>query len=248
MTLTPCYLTTLFSGNFEYLSKEDNMEKHPVQIKSIGFINHDVLHIETEKPVNYKYTPGQATHMRIDRDGIRDEKGAFTFTNLPEEKHLEFTIKTYPSHDGMTDKLRTLKAGDTLILEEVYGVIEYKGEGVFIAGGAGITPFISIFKMLAQEKRIGGNKLIFANKRKEDIILKDTFEPILGENFINILSDEKTDEYAKGKVDEAFLQQQVNDFSKYFYVCGPPKMIDAVEKSLKELGATESQIIKENLG
>ena len=224
------------------------MEKrHPVKIKSIGFINHDVLHVVTEKPDNYDYTPGQATHVRIDRDGVRDEKGAFTFTNLPEEDHLEFTIKTYPSHDGVTDKFRTLKEGDTLLLEEVYGVIEYKGKGVFIAGGAGITPFLAIIKMLVKEKKIEGNTLIFANKKKEDIILKDTFEPVLGENFINILSDEKIDKYAHGEVDKEFLKEKINDFSQYFYVCGPPKMIDSVEKDLKALGVKQSQIVKEDL-
>ena len=141
------------------------------------------MHLETEKPENYIYTPGQATPVRIDKDGWRDEKGAFTFTNLPDEDHLEFTIKSYPSHDGVTERMVSLSEGDTLILEEVYGELEYMGKGVFIAGGAGITPFIAIFKDLVNKNEIDGNTLICANQKKEDIFMQETFDSILGENF-----------------------------------------------------------------
>jgi predicted ferric reductase len=41
-------------------------------------------------------------------------------------------------------RIRKLKHGDELIIRDVWGAIEYKGEGVFIAGGAGVTPFIAI--------------------------------------------------------------------------------------------------------
>ncbi|HAQ70567.1 hypothetical protein N9545_08400 [Salibacteraceae bacterium] len=82
--------------------------------------------------------------------------------------------------------------GDELIIGESWGTIGYKGEGTFISGGAGVTPFISIIRHLHFKNEIGNNKLIFANKQKSDIILQREFEAILGENFINILSDEKT--------------------------------------------------------
>jgi ferredoxin-NADP reductase len=52
------------------------------------------------------------------------------------------------------------------------GRIEYKGEGVFIAGGAGVTPFIAILRQLQAENKIANNKLIFTNKTANDIILK----------------------------------------------------------------------------
>jgi ferredoxin-NADP reductase len=57
-------------------------------------------------------------------------------------------------------------------LHDVFGAIAYKGQGVFIAGGAGVTPLICIFRNLQLKNEIRGNMLIFANKTKEDIILK----------------------------------------------------------------------------
>ncbi len=83
-----------------------------------------------------------------------------------------------------------------MILHEVFGTSTYKDEGVFIAGGAGVTPFISIFKQLEKLNQIGNNKLILANKSKADIILEAYFSKILGGNFINILSDEIIPNYS----------------------------------------------------
>ena len=116
------------------------MEQHLVKIKSIDKVTHDVLQIVTERPQGYKFTPGQATEVSINKSGWQEEKRPFTFTCLPDDDYLEFTIKTYPSHKGVTNELLQLKQNDELILHDVFGAIAYKGEGIFIAGGAGVTP------------------------------------------------------------------------------------------------------------
>ncbi|MDD2279144.1 MAG: FAD-binding oxidoreductase [Bacteroidales bacterium] len=217
-----------------------------IKVKSVAKATHDVLRIITEKPPHYQYEPGQATELAINKPEWQNEKRPFTFTSLPQDdNYLEFTIKTYPQHKGVTNELLKLNEGDELIIDDPWGTIGYKGEGVFIAGGAGITPFISIFRHLKSINKIGGNKLIFANKAKADIINENEFQKMLGDNFINILSDEKIDGYAHGFITEDFLKQVISDTSKHFYVCGPPVMMDIVEKQLKHLNVDEKQIVKE---
>jgi len=221
------------------------MENFNVKIISIGHITHDVLQIFTEKPQQLDFTPGQATEISINKDGWQNEKRPFTFTSLPNDDYLQFTIKTYPSHKGVTNELLQLKANDELILNDVFGAIAYKNEGVFIAGGAGVTPFISIFRYLRSKNNIGDNKLIFANKTRDDIILKYEFNYALGKNFINILSGEEEKGYAHGYITENFLKAHITDFNKNIYLCGPPPMMDAVEKILFNLHIDEKLIIKE---
>ncbi len=221
------------------------MKQHIVKIKSIDKVTHDVLKIVTEKPKKYIFTPGQATEVSINKNAWKDKKNPFTFTRLPEDNYLEFIIKTYPSHKGVTNELLYLKINDELILHEVFGAIAYKGEGVFIAGGAGVTPFISIFRDLQSKKKIGGNKLIFANKKKKDIILENEFKKLLGNNFINILSDEKVQGYANGKITENFITANSDGINKLFYLCGPQLMMEAIEKQLANLQINEKSIIKE---
>ena len=221
------------------------METHTVKIHSIKNVTHDVLQIVVERPPGYDFTPGQATEVSINKDKWKEEKRPFTFTSLPDARFLEFTIKTYPARKGVTNELLTLKPGDELILHDVWGAISYKGEGVFIAGGAGVTPFLSIFRYLQVSNKIGGNKLIFANKTKADIIHENEFKKMLGNSFINILSDEKVEGYAHGFINKDFLSSTIKHFDQTFYVCGPPAMMDAVQGYLADLGVTNNSVVVE---
>lgn len=219
--------------------------EHIIKVKSVDKVTFDVLKIITEKPKNFIFEPGQATEVAINKIGWQNEKRPFTFTSIPENEYLEFVIKTYPSHQGVTNELLKLKKDDELIIGESWGSINYKGEGIFIAGGAGVTPFISIFRNLQSKNEIGSNKLIFANKTQADIINKHEFKKILGKNFINILSGEKIDKYAYGYITGDFLKESITKSNNYFYVCGPQPMMEAVEKQLANLKVPSEAIIKE---
>lgn len=221
------------------------MEEYIVKILSIDQVTHDVKRFRIEKPEGYSFIPGQATEVSVNTPDLKNEKRPFTFTCLNSESYLEFTIKIYPSHDGMTNELGKLNRGAELIIRDVWGAISYKGKGVFIAGGAGITPFISIFRDLRTKNEIPGNILIFANKTKADIILESELNEMLGNAFINILSDEKDDNYSHGMISEDFLKNHLGDLNRKFYVCGPPPMIDAVLKMLANLGVGENSITLE---
>lgn len=219
---------------------------HIVKILSIAHLTHDVLKIVTAKPDTLSFKPGQAVDLSINKKGWVEELRPFTFTSLPDNEYVEFTIKTYPAHKGVTGELLLLTAGDELILHDVWGDILYKEEGVFIAGGAGITPFISIFKELEKENKIGNNRLIFANKEKADIILEDKFEKMLGKNFINVLSDENIEGYEQGRITPGIIKKHIISDTDYFYLCGPEQMMTAMEEQLGSLGIEKNFIVKEN--
>lgn len=220
-------------------------KEHIVKILETENITYNVKRFKLSKPDSYTFKPGQATDIVINLPEWKKEKRPYTFTSLNDWNNLEFIIKIYDDHDGVTHQLGKLHAGDELILHDVFGAINYKGEGVFIAGGAGVTPFIAIFRYLQSKNEIGNNKLIFANKTKADIILEQEFKKLLGNNFINILSDEKIDGYANGQITEDFIKANSGGTNQIFYVCGPPPMMDAIEKQLANLHVDENSIVKE---
>lgn len=224
---------------------EGKMKEYKVEILEIKNVTHDVKALKVEKPKGYNFNPGQATDVAINKHKFENEKRPFTFTSLNGWDYLEFIIKNYNDHNGVTKEIGSLEVGDELIIGEPWGSISFKGEGYFIAGGAGVTPFIAILRELNSKNKIGNNKLIFANKTEADIILKDEFEKILGKNFINILSHEEVDKYHYGFITEEFLKSVVDGFDKIFYICGPPPMMDAVEKALSNLGVKENLLVKE---
>jgi ferredoxin-NADP reductase len=220
-------------------------EEHIVKIITTENVTHNVKRFTLSKPENYIFTPGQATDIVINLPEWKNERRPFTFTCLNDWDHLEFTIKIYDDHNGVTNKLGTLHAGDELILHDIWGAIEYKGEGVFIAGGAGVTPFIAIFRQLYKDNKIGNNKLIFSNRTTQDIILKDEFTKMLGDNFINTITEEKTGKFDHRIIDEIYLKEKIKNLDQYFYICGPDPMIESVKEKLLNMGVKEGKIVIE---
>ncbi len=221
------------------------MEEFIVKLISVDRVTHDVNKFKVEKPNGYSFTPGQATEVSINKPNLKDEKRPFTFTGLVDLPYLEFIIKSYDAHNGVTKQIKNLQPNDELIIRDTWGAISYKGPGVFIAGGAGITPFVAILRNLKQKNELAGNKLIFSNKTSADIILKNEFSEILGNNFINLLTREKNKEYYFGRINELFLKEQVIDFNQNFYVCGPDSFVQNINSILTNLGVVPDSIVFE---
>lgn len=217
-----------------------------VEITDIEQITHDVKQFNFEKPEGYEFEPGQATEVSIDRDGWRDAGHPFTFTSLNEDPYLQFTIKIYPEHNGLTEQIDTLQEGDAFIIDDPWGTIQYKGPGVFLAGGAGVTPFIAILRKLYKDGAHKGNRLIFSNKTERDIILEDEFQTMLGDRFINTLTEqESSDQYLTEFIDKDFLAEHIDDFDQHFYVCGPPQFVEDMQDHLRQLGADPDGLVFE---
>lgn len=215
---------------------------HTLTITDVADVTHNVKRLRIEKPAGYTFEPGQATEVAIDKDGWREEWRPFTFTALNDQPYLEFVIKIYPSHDGVTEQIGMLQKGDRLILDEPWGTIRYKGKGCFIAGGAGVTPFIAIIRDLQAKGELAGNTLVFSNKQERDIILREEFEAANGLNCIFTVTDEPSSDLLSDRIDKSFLQAQVGNFNQNFYLCGPPPMIEDVSEALKQLGANVDSI------
>lgn len=101
------------------------METHILKVKSVVHVMHNVLRILTTKPLGYSFKSGQATELSINKPEWKDKKRPFTFTNLPDDDDLEFTIKAYTSHQGVTNELQNLQNGDELSIGDSWGNIEY---------------------------------------------------------------------------------------------------------------------------
>lgn len=219
---------------------------YTVTIQDIQEVTHDVKQFTFDKPEGFEFEPGQATEVAIDKDGWRDEKRPFTFTSLNEDPYLQFTIKIYPDHNGVTEQIGKLEEGDNLIIDDAWGTIQYKGPGVFLAGGAGVTPFIAILRDLHKRGKIDGNRLIFSNKTEKDIILEDEFREMLGDHFVNTLTNvDESDEYLTQLIDKEFIEEHIDDFDQNFYVCGPPPFVTDISSYLQDLGADTEGIVFE---
>ena len=212
------------------------------RILQTEMVTHNVRHYRVEKPKNFAFVPGQATELSIDNPDWQDEKRPFTFTSLPEDPTLEFTIKSYLDHDGVTKALWDCQAGDHLLLRDAWGTIAYQGPGTFIAGGAGVTPFIAILRQLNANGDMAGNRLIVSNQTEQDIILREEFEAMAGLETIWTVTNDKSSPLSQGRIDSDFLKAHIADVTQKFYLCGPDAMVADLRSSLEGLGADVSSL------
>ena len=215
-------------------------------LRSIEPVTHDTNHLVFDKPEGFEYVPGQAVDMALDLDGWREEKRPFTFTSLPGEESLEFVIKSYADHDGVTARIGRMKPGDTVLVDDPWGAITDQGPGWFIAGSAGVTPFIAILrKRLEENGTLEGSELIFSNSTEDDIIYRKEFEAMEGLKTYFTVTDQTSADVHTGKVDRKLLESRIQPGKGKCYVCGPDEMIDDIVLALKEIGVAEDDIVIE---
>ena len=159
-----------------------------------------------------------------------------------DRSRLEFTIKSYPDHDGVTEQIGQLEVGDRFVIGDAWGAITDTGPGTFIAGGAGVTPFIAILRRRAVDGNLDGCHLIFSNRTEDDIILRDELEAMHGLRTTFLVTEQPDSPLAADPLDKAALDRLVDDFDQQFYVCGPPPMVDDVSAALESLGASADGI------
>ncbi len=215
-----------------------------LKLTQINSVTHDTHHLVFDRPDGFEYAPGQGVELFLLKGDWKDKGRPFTPVSLPHEPTLEFIIKSYPNHHGVTEQIGKMQPGDEVEMKGPFGAISDKGPGVFIAGGAGVTPMIAILrKRLHDQGTLEGSTLVFANKTEADIIWRDKFEAMQGLATAFVV-DEPGASVPQQRLNRDYLRQFVLPDSHY-YLCGPPPMMKAVRQALHDLDVKDAQIIEE---
>jgi ferredoxin-NADP reductase len=217
----------------------------PIKLKILNteYVSQHAKRFVVEKPQGFTYIPGQAALLSINLPGWENQKRTFTFTSLSDWPYLEFIIKIYNQREGVTHKLGSINAGNEFILHNITGTIRYKGPGIFLAGGTGITPFIAIFRALFYSNNLRQVGLIYSTDYADDVILHEELARMLGPAYMNVLTREGVVGFIEKRIDKKFLIENIRDFDSRFYVCGPEKFVTDINQSLVALGAKPESII-----
>jgi ferredoxin-NADP reductase len=219
------------------------MAEHTVKVIESNFITRDVKRFVIHKPSGYTFIPGQATEVAIKKEGWATQFRPFTFTGLTKWEHLELMVKIYPERNSVTKELGRTNAGAELIIREPFGAIHYEGPGVFIAGGSGITPFLSIFREQKRLNQLFGIKLLYSNYGVHDVICGAELHDLLKENYINHYTREGVIGFIERRLNKDLLLDYISDFSQRFYVCGSEGFVRDVSTALVDLGASVDSLV-----
>ena len=213
---------------------------------------HDVTSFRFLRPAELDYKPGQFFFITL-KQGDKELSKHFSFSSSPTEKdHIEFT-KKFTDHEYSL-ALKAAKVGDWARIDAPYGQFTFEGEYQKIAllgGGIGITPFMSICKNAADKGLSSKITLFYGCRTENDIAFKEALEELAKKNKnlkLICIVNQPTEQWkgATGTINAEMIKQQLPDYKEnMFYTCGPPPMVEAMEKLVENLGLPKEKLKRE---
>ena len=197
------------------------------------------------------FQPGQFVWLTVGNTPFALQQHPFSIASNPGNKKIELTIKEL---GDFTNAVKDLAPGTRAWLEGPYGSFysERQGKGfVFIAGGVGITPIMSMLRTAWNKGSSNPMILIYGNTDWESVIFREELEKMkdrLPLRMVHVLEnapDQWTGE--TGMIDRDVLQRHLPEDCQAheFFICGPTTMIDLAEPFLKEKGVPSRSIHSE---
>lgn len=219
------------------------------KVKTINQNTHDTFTITVNGQKDFK--AGQFCFLRLNKNKLH-ARHPFTISSAPGED-IAFTIKLA---GRFTQTAKELKIGDEILIDGPFGNFMPKPEKdlVFIAGGVGITPFMSILKDRINKNINQNITLIYGSRTEADIIFKKEIDAIDKTWFkkVYLLSNvgegmTLSADCERGYISNDVLHKHVKDVkNSLYYICGPEIMKDNTKKLLKEKGVSSGQIFVED--
>lgn len=177
----------------------------------------------------------------------RGNRRYFTIASAPTEPDLVIGTKFYLEPSTFKRQLLAMKLGDSIIAASRGGDFvlpkDKNKKLVFMAGGIGITPFRSMIKYLLDRQEKRDIILLYSNKTPTEVAYTDIFDAAQNELGIKTFYT-MTDQ--EGFIDEHVIRREVPDYKeRQFFLSGPHAMVEAFEKTLRNMGLTRSQIKKD---
>jgi len=211
---------------------------------------YNVKSVRFSRPASFNYKPGQFMFITIKSEQNELLKKHFTISSSPTEReHIEFTKKLTDHPFSRT--LNALRVGGWAAIDGPYGDFTFEGEFEkigLLSGGIGITPLRSICKYCLDTRSRTKIALLYGNSAEEDIVFRKELEDMqkLNSNFrVAFVIAEASDGWTGyvGRIDADMIKKEIPDYMEtMFYTCGPPAMVEAMEKLLEELDVPEKQI------
>jgi len=194
------------------------------------------------------YAPGQFMFVRLEREGSISASHPFTIASSPTQKGLSICAKAV---GDFTSGLRETKSSDPAYVDMPYGVFSFVYHNadrmIFIAGGIGITPFLSMLRYMKDRDLSKEVILLWGNKTEKDITFRAELNRMASEmphlKVRYVLSRQKGGPGEKGRIDREILKKHVGDLTRgEYFICGPRPMMEDVGKALSGLGVPRRRI------
>lgn len=249
-------LATIWTGLLIYvrIMKPTLLLRHPYKLTSITPERGDswTLSIEPVGHTGLSFKPGQFAWLTIQRSPFNIRQHPFSFSSSAERAaHLEFTVKEL---GDFTRSIKSIPSGQPVYVDGPYGTfgIASRDSGfVFLAGGIGVTPLMSILRTMADRGDKRPIIFFYGSLNWESVTFREeleTLKPRLNLQLVHVLEKPETGwQGEKGYISANLLDRYLpaNRTKLRYLMCGPLPMITAVEKALQKAGVPLQRVHSE---
>jgi predicted ferric reductase len=244
------------------------MQDDALKIVKVERENEDTTSIYFSGPDMERFKdrkPGQYASIRIFKDGAWSDPHPFTLSCAPGEEHLRMTIK---NSGAFTSTIPDIEPGTPIQCSGPFGKfcrdIGTNREIVMIAGGVGITPFLSVLRHFKETNADNEVTLFWANKTPADAFAAkelEDFTQSLNLHVVHVFSRVAPElqtpaptldaerlgkiSYEYGRLTQKIFLRHITSTNASFYLCGPPPMQQTVLDELSLCGVEPGRVDKE---
>jgi len=197
----------------------------------------DTLEVSFERPSNFYFQAGQYIQLGVPKLLYYDTKGAsreVSISSSPLDKE-KASVTFRDTGSGFKRTLKELPTNALVNMEGPHGFFTLPRNLahplVFIAGGIGVTPYLSMIRFATEKRLAIPIILLYANRNKESTAYLDELQDIANYNKYFTLKNKF------GRIDEQFIRQSVKDMQNcIWHIAGPPVMVDYARNILFLLG------------
>ena len=230
------------------------MSTYDTTLKVRDIVALDTMLFGFERPDGFQFKAGQAMDLVLVESEIEQARGA---------RHT-FSIVTAPFEDGLAIATRMRDSPFKQALKRLpvgakgpFGSLvqkDAKRAAVLIAGGIGITPFMSMLRQAAHDQSPQFLLLVYCNRRPEDapFISELTQLERVNSNFRLVATMTQPGKSNihwnghSGRIDEALLRQVLGKVHEpLYYLAGPPTMVGDIYQTLSDMGIADDAIHSE---
>lgn len=227
-----------------------------LKLKGRRMVAEGTMAFHFEKPAHFSYVAGQAGDWILQHPEKTDKEGnkrSFTLASAPYEDDLFFTTRLRET--AFKENLQSMPLGSEVSFDGPWGELTLHEDtavpAVFLTGGIGVTPFRSIVLQWAHDQLEHSLFLFYSNRRPEDAAFMGELQEVAKRRpkftFVPTMTEIKKSKIpwsgAEGYIDEAMLRRTLADLDRpIYYLCGPPKMVEAMQKLLQDSNVNQERV------
>jgi ferredoxin-NADP reductase/Na+-translocating ferredoxin:NAD+ oxidoreductase RnfD subunit len=224
-------------------------ERRPISEQTEEFV------FRQEHPVRFR--PGQYLEWTLPHEHADDRgnRRYFTISSPPGDDALAIGVSFKARSSSFKKRLRALAPGERIAAGHLAGDFimprDAERKLAFVAGGIGVTPFVSMIRDLLQRGEKRDIVLLVTNRYETGAAYRDVFEQAqeeLGVRTVFTLTGPAETIPAgwsgrTGRIDETFLQEEVPDYEeRVFYICGSQRLVSGINGALARLGVERGSV------